>query len=577
MAAVADAQKTEMKKDEIIKILPTKTMIRSSVVLLILLIAGLQDICSQTSQIQFEDVAEKVGLDFKYTFGDYTYENILESSGSGITIFDYNGDGWMDIYMLNGTYLEGISDPPGIVFSNTPNSLYRNNQDGTFTESAREAGIDDRHWSMSAGAFDYDNDGDTDLYLLNYGPNVFYQNRGDGTFYDIADQLGLRGAPLLNGFTKWSVSVAFWDFDLDNRTDVMVGNFLAFDPSYLSPTTPDLMPHPSEYQGQPSFLYQQQPDGTFKNVTESMGLLYPQSKCMGLTVFDYQEDGDLDIFQGNDHQKNFLFRNDQDGIFHETAVAAGVAVNDKGLPTGSMHGSIGDIDGDGLIDMLVTDLRYGALYRNLGNGVYEDITERSGIGPVFNGKGEWAAVLFDFDNDGDLDIFSANGTAEELILQPQLLLENDGRGNFKDAGKSLSEYFYKKRSARAAAAVDYDNDGDLDIVVSHIDLQASASLLKNNNRTGNHWLGIGLVGKNGPWSAVGAEVIIYAGDKKIVRVNQPANSYLSYHDPRIHVGLGKAERIDQLEIRWMDGTRDRIRQVNPDRYITIVQGKGIKN
>lgn len=547
------------------------------VVLLIFLIAAFQDICSQPSQIQFVDVAEKVGLDFRYTFGDYNYENILESSGSGITIFDYNGDGWMDIYMLNGTYLEGISDPSGKVFNHTPNSLYRNNQDGTFTESAREAGIDDRHWSMSAGAFDYDNDGDTDLYLLNYGPNVFYQNRGDGTFYDIADQLGLRGEPLLNGFTKWSVSVAFWDFDLDNRTDVMVGNFLAFDPSYISPTTPDLMPHPSEYQGQPSFLYQQQPDGSFKNVTEDLGLLYPQSKCMGITVYDYQEDDDLDIFQGNDHQKNFLFRNDGDGVYHETAVAAGVAVNDKGLPTGSMHGSIGDIDGDGLIDMLVTDLRYGALYRNMGNGVYEDITERSGIGPVFNGKGEWAAVLFDFDNDGDLDIFTANGTAEELILQPQLLLENDGKGNFKDAGKSLSEYFHKKRSARGAAAIDYDNDGDLDIVVSHIDLQASASFLKNNNQTGNHWLGIRLQGKNGPLSAVGAEVTVYAGGKKIVRVNQPANSYLSYNDPRIHVGLGKAEFIDQLEIRWMDGTRDLIRQLKPDRYLTIVQGKGIKD
>ena len=544
---------------------------------LVFFMPGLHRIYSQPHGIRFEDVAKKAGLNFKYTFGDYSYENILESSGSGITILDYNGDGWMDIYMLNGTYLEGISDPEGKIFSNTPNKLYRNNQDGTFTETAREAGIDDRHWSMSAGVFDYDNDGDADIYLLNYGPNVFYENNGDGTFSDITDRLGLKGEDQLNGFTKWSVSVAFWDYDLDNRTDMMVGNFLAFDPSYQSPNNPDLMPHPSEYQGQPTFLYHQRPDGTFENVTQKMNMLYPQSKCMGLTVFDYEEDGDLDIFQGNDHQENFLFRNEGNGKFKEVGVVAGVAVNDKGLPTGSMHGSIGDLNGDGLVDLLVTDLRYGALYRNLGKGIYDDITERSGIASIFGGKGEWAAILFDYDNDGDLDIFSADGTAEELILQPQLLLENDGGGNFRDVGKDLGKYFQFKRSARGAAAVDYDNDGDMDLVVSHIDLQASASLLKNNNTSGNHWLGITLEGKDGPLSAIGAKVVAYFGQRKIVQVNQPANAYLSYNDPRIHVGLGEASHIDLLEVQWVDGTKDLIDKVIPDRYITIVQGKGIKN
>ncbi len=552
-------------------------IVRILFLLLIFTISGFYRIFAQSPGIRFVDVAKEAGLDFIYTFGDYSYENILESSGSGITIFDYNGDGWMDIYMLNGTYLEGISDPEGKVFSDTPNRLYRNNQDGTFSEVATQVGIDDRHWSMSAGAFDYDNDGDTDIYLLNFGPNIFYENKGDGTFTDIASQLGLRGNNQLNGFTKWSVSVAFWDYDLDNRADLMVGNFLAFDPSYKSPTTPDLMPHPSEYQGQPTFLYQQQSDGTFKNVTQRMGMFYPQSKCMGLTIFDYEEDGDLDVFQGNDHQENFLFRNDGNGKFKEVGVAAGVAVNDKGLPTGSMHGSIGDVDGDGLIDLLVTDLRYGALYRNMGKGLYEDITERSGVASIFAGKGEWAALLFDYDNDGDLDIFSANGTAEELILQHQVLLENDGKGNFRDVGKDLGEYFKIKRSARGAAAVDYDNDGDLDIVVSHIDLQASASLLKNNNASGNHWLGITLEGREGPWTAVGAKVIAHVGLKKIVHVNQPANTYLSYNDPRVHLGLGENGNIDLLEVQWIDGTTDRMEKVKPDRYITIVQGKGIKN
>jgi hypothetical protein len=338
-----------------------------------------------------------------------------------------------------------------------------------------------------------------------------------------------------------------------------------------------MMPHPSEYQGQPSFLFQQQPDGKFINVTEQVGMYYPQSKCMGLTVYDYEDDGDLDLFQGNDHQKNFLFRNEGNGKFSEVAVAAGVAVNDKGLPTGSMHGSIGDIDGDGKIDLLVTDLRYGALYRYDDNGLYEDITERSGIANFFGGKGQWAAIVFDFDNDGDLDIFSANGTAEELILQPQLLLENDGKGKFRDIGKELGRYFHQKRSGRAAAAVDYDNDGDLDIVVSHIDLKASASLLENKNKNENHWLGISLFGESGTLSAVGAKIVIYAEGKKFVKVNQPANNYLSYNDPRIHFGFGKSQKIDKLEIYWQDGTLDMIKNVSVDQYITIVQGKGIKD
>jgi hypothetical protein len=523
----------------------------------------------------FTDVTRQAGIQFRYNFGDYTYENILESSGSGITIFDYNNDGWMDLYMLNGTYIEGVSDPDGRTFKNTPNELYRNNGDGTFTEMAKAVGLDDRNWGMAAGAIDYDRDGDEDLYVLNYGPNVFYRNNGDGTFTDITESTGLKGPSTLNGFTKWSVGVAFWDYNRDGRIDAMVGNFLAFDPDYVSPTTPEMMPHPSEYRGQASMLYLQQEDGSFVDATEAYGLYFPDSKCMGLTLYDYDDDGDLDIFQGNDHQLNFLFRNDG-RRYVDVAIASGVAANSHGVPTGSMHGSIGDTDGDGRIDLLVTDLRYGALYQYQGNGLFKDVTEESGVAREMAGKGAWAGALFDYDNDGDLDLFAANGTAEELILQPPLLLENNGKGRFRNVGPERCGYFATKRSGRAAAMWDYDNDGDLDIIVSHIDLQATPTLLRNDGGHANQWIGLKLVGKDGPASAIGAKVKVITGHSGQVYINQWATSYLTNHDPRVHIGLGKHDSVDRIEIIWSNGNKEIHQHPAINRYLTIIEGKGIQ-
>ncbi len=523
----------------------------------------------------FQDIGRDAGLDFRYTFGDYVYENILESSGSGIAILDYNNDGNMDLYLLNGTYLEGISDPAGKEFAITTNKLYRNNGNGTFTNVSAKSGVDDNHWSMAATAIDYDGDGYTDIFLSNYGPNVFYKNNGDGTFSDIAANVGLTGPEKLNGYTKWSVGAAFGDYNSDGLLDVMVGNFLAFDPAYISTAGKGIMPHPTEYNGQASLLYQQKKDGTFIEVTKSMGFYYPDSKCMGLTLFDYDNDGDLDLFQGNDHQNNFLFRNDQTS-FEEVAVASGIAVNNDGLPTGSMHGSIGDINGDGLIDLLVTDLKYGAMYRNLGDGLFDDITIESGIAREFKGKGQWGATLFDFDNDGDLDIFTANGTAEELILQPPLLLENDGEGNFSNIGKTSGKYFNTKRSGRGAAVWDFDNDGDLDIIVSHVDLEATPALLRNDGGNVNNWIGLTLLGANGQVSAIGAKVTIVSGESKQVKINQWVTSYLSSNDPRMHFGLGKQNRVEKIEVRWPDGKVEEFGNLEVNQYLTIVEGKGIR-
>ncbi|MBN1790630.1 MAG: CRTAC1 family protein [Bacteroidales bacterium] len=529
---------------------------------------------AQNKGVLFRDVTSQAGIRFKYNFGDYSYENILESSGSGITVFDYNNDQRMDLFILNGTYIEGVSDPEGKVFRNSRNALYRNNGNGTFTDVTAAAGLDETFWSMASGAIDYDNDGDQDLYLLNYGPNIFYRNNGNGNFTDITASLGLAGPDKLNGFVKWSIGVVFWDYNRDGRLDAMVGNFLAFDPAYFTPATPDIMPHPSEYKGQASMLYEQQANGKFVDVTQKNNLFYPDSKCMGLTVFDFDDDGDLDIFQANDHQLNFMFRADK-GTYKEVGVEIGVAANNQGKGTGSMHGTIGDVDGDGLIDILVVDLEHAALYRNLGNGFFEDITESSGVSGPLAGKGAWAAALLDYDNDGDLDIFSANGTAEELILQYPILLENDGKGRFKNTGQERGSYFKTKRSGRGAAILDYDDDGDLDIIVNHVDLQATAALLRNEGGNQNHWLGLTLNGKNGPASAIGAKVTVQSGTRKQVFVNQWATGYLSNNDPRLHIGLGQQQKIDQITIHWSDGTREVYRNVPVDRYATVIQGRGI--
>jgi enediyne biosynthesis protein E4 len=529
---------------------------------------------AQKSKVIFTDVTKKAGINFKYCLGDYTYKNIIESSGGGVTVFDYNNDGFMDLYLLNGKYLEGISDPGGKVFAGSHSELYRNNGNGTFTEVSHQAGVDVNQWSMAAGAVDLDNDGYQDLYVLNYGPNIFFKNNGNGTFSDITGSLGLAGPDTLNGFIKWSIGVAFWDYNHDGRLDAMVGNFLAFDPAYISPSAPGMMPSPTEYKGQASMLYEQMPDGRFVDVTAKNNLYYPDSKCMGLTVFDYDDDGDLDIFQANDHQFNFMFRNDN-GKYREVGVAAGVAANGKGIGTGSMHGTTGDVDGDGLEDILVTDLSYGALYKNMGNGIFTDVTESSGIAGALAGKGSWGAALFDFDNDGDLDLVAANGTAEELILQYPVLLENDGSGHFTNTGMKHGGYFSTKRSGRGLAVWDFDNDGDLDIIISHVDNEATVALLRNDGGNSNNWLGLTLKGKAGPAAAIGAKVVVTTGSKKQVLVNQWATGYLSNNDQRMHIGLGKNKLIEMMEISWSDGTKETYRNISCNRYITILQGKGI--
>jgi hypothetical protein len=504
---------------------------------------------------RFEDVAAKAGIGFRYTFGDLTYDNILESSGSGVAVFDYDGDGKMDILFLNGRYLEGVSDPSGRAFANAKNALYRNNGDGTFTDVTDKAGVGGSHWAMAATIADLDGDGLEDIFLSNYGPNTFLHNNGDGTYSDFTEKAGLAGPATLNGFVKWSVGAAAFDADGDGKLELLVANFLAFDPAYRSPGSPDRMPAPAEYRGQASILYKRGPDGHWVDVTKKAGLHFPESKAMGLTVWDCDGDGRLDVFQANDHQPNFLFRNLGWGVFEDIAAAAGVAVNLDGVGTGHMHASLGDVDGDGLLDVFVTDLSYQSLYRAIGPGRFEDVTEKSGVRRLMDGAESWGGGLYDLDNDGAVDIFAANGGADTLLLKKPTLLVNDGGGHFSDASAGAGDYFQGKRSGRGVAFGDFDDDGRIDIVGSN----------------GNHWLGVALKPTRSPSEPVGALVKATAGGKAQVRVYQRAQSYLSQNDPRLHFGLGKSTKVDTLEIRWPGGAIQTMRDVPSDRYLTVTE------
>jgi hypothetical protein len=524
------------------------------------------------SGIVFNDVTNQAGITFRYTFGDFAYDNILESSGSGVAFLDYDDDGDYDLLFLNGRYLEDVSDPKGRVFRNASNALYRNNGDGTFTDATDDAGLGgDPRWSMAAGCADYDGDGFVDILVANYGPNRFFHNNGDGTFTDRTNELGLAGPEKLNGWVKWSVAVAPFDADVDGDLDILVGNFLAFDPYYLSPGSPQRMPAPAEYQGQPSSYYRRRADGGYEEVAAEVGLHFPQNKVMGLTVFDADEDGDLDIFQANDHHANYLLRNRGDGRFEEVGAIAGVALNHDGAETGSMHGSLGDVDSDGRTDILVTDLRYGSLYRNLGGGRFADIILSSGAVVGLRDMEAWGAGLYDFDNDGDVDLFSANGAAETLVAKPPTLMRNDGAGRFVRVGSGAGPYFAGTRSGRGAAFGDFDNDGDIDIAVNHVDLKARATLLRNDTANGHHWFGVRLEPTRGAPEPIGAVVRLTAGGRTQVRVYQPTQSYLSQNDPRLHFGLGRSTRVEALEIQWPGRAVQKLTDLSADQYHTVIE------
>jgi len=531
----------------------------------------------------FTDVTDAAGIRAKHSFGDFELSNIVEGTGAGAMFFDYNGDGWLDIYFPNGCWLKDVSDNRGrSLRGKLSNSLYRNNRDGTFTDVTKQAGVgDEEHYGVGCSAADFDNDGDLDLYVLNYGPNVFYRNNGDGTFTDISQQSGLANP-------NWSLSAVWFDYDNDGDLDVYVANYLQYDSGkFRSYYAAAGYPGPLSYGGQPDALYRNNGDGTFTDVTKQAGIYRPNGRAMSATAADLNNDGLVDIYVPNDAMENYFFRNKGDGTFEEEGLAMGLAFGEGGQGVSSMGPAVGDVDRDGWLDVYIPDMGYGCLLMNRKD-YFEDRTAPSGLAVVCGQYTGWGGILFDYDCDGYLDVFIANGDAHHEYPEEDVLMRNacpfdklgagseqsrtDGAGKFVDVAKISGEYFKQKYVGRGATYGDYDNDGDLDLLV--VNLNDRARLLRNDGGNRNNWLIIQAKLPGGRTDAVGARVTVTTpGAPGLIQLQDliPVRGYLSQADPRCHFGLGTAGQADVVEIRWPDKRTTRLTNVKANQILTVIQ------
>ncbi len=510
----------------------------------------------------FHDVTEEAGIQFKHSYGDYRLSNIVEGTGAGVGCFDYDGDGFLDLYFLNGAWTEGVSDTRGRELRGKLfNALYRNQGDGTFVEVTFLAGVGDPGFGFGCSAADFNADGFLDLYVLNYGENRFYRNNGDGTFTEITEETGL-GNPL------WSLSAVWFDADGDGDLDVYVANYLQYDAGkfrwYYAAAG---YPGPLSYHGQPDALYQNNGDGTFTDVTEEAGVFQPEGRAMSVTAVDLDGDGLLDIYVPNDAMENYFFRNLGGGKFREEALEWGLAFGEGGQNVSSMGPSIGDIDRDGRLDLFIPDMSYSCLLVNRGH-IFEDLTAQSNLALICGQYISWGSVLFDMDNNMYLDLFVTTGDAHFEFPDEDVLVWNDGTGRFVDVANQCGEYFHHKRVGRGAAYVDYDNDGDLDLVV--VNLNDVARLLRNDGGNRNNWLKVVPKTNGGRSDALGALVIVESGGIQQVQYMIPVVGYLSQSDNRLHFGLGKQAKADKVLIRWPDGRQAELINIPANQLIEVV-------
>jgi enediyne biosynthesis protein E4 len=548
-------RKTAMKTN------PFKSIIFSFIFCILL---SLPVVPKETSTLPtLTDITKQAGITFVHSIGDHKLTNIVESTGAGVAFFDYDGDNDLDIYLVNGSYLKEINHPRGR--SNAGklrNLLYRNNGDGSFTDVTNIAGVGDTHYGMGCLAADYDNDGDADLYVTNYGPNVLYRNNGNGTFTDITKKAGVGGK-------LFSTGVTFLDYDGDGFLDLYVGNYLLYDPNYKHYFAAESFPGPLAYQGQADTLYRNKGDGTFEDVTQKAKIFKPQGRAMGVASCDLDNNGSMDIFVANDGMENYFFSNNGNGTYTETALLSGTGFGQSGEATSAMGPEFGDFDLDGLMDILVPDMRYSCLYRNTGKGFFLEKSAQVGIAVSCGQYTSWSGNFFDFNNDGLLDIFMSNGDSHHLEPEEDLLFLNEKGKQFKDISSQTGKDFQQKFVGRGSAVGDFDNDGDLDIIV--LNLNARPRLLRNEGGNKNNWLMIRLTGKKSNRDAIGSKVRVTVGGKTQTRNRVSSSGYLSQSDYRLHFGLGKHKKADKIEITWPNGTKKTLTNIPANQILTIKQ------
>lgn len=517
----------------------------------------------------FTDVTTAAGITFVHSFGDEKFSNLVEAVGSGAAWLDYDQDGNLDVYLTTGKYNSTISkgEAPKV---KPLNRLYRNRGDGTFEDVTDKAGVGCADcYSMGVTVGDYDNDGFPDIYIANYGPNTLFRNRGDGRFEDVSERAGV-------GDPRCSAAATWLDYDRDGHIDLYVGNYIQFDAKYNLYYAPDGFPGPLAYAAESDRLYRNRGDGSFEDVTEKAGIT-AAGRAMSVAAADFDGDGFDDIYVSNDAMENFLYHNQGGKRFVEEALPAGVAYNNAGDSTAHMAVDFGDYDGDGRLDIFVSDSSISSLFHNDGDNLFTDVSVAAGVGRHSAQFVGWGSFFFDFDNDGDLDIFKVNADLSRLFGQEPQLFENLGGGKFRDDSEPLGDFFRHEWMARGAAYGDYDNDGDLDVII--VNLNSPAVLLRNDGQR-NAWITLHLKGgmrpqvdgvsKRSNRDALGAQATLTVAGRNQIAERRSSASYLSQNDERLHFGLGSADRIDRIEVRWPSGKTQILSDV-PARQLLVVE------
>jgi hypothetical protein len=530
----------------------------------------------------FQDLAAKAGLTAKTVFGGVdTKKYIIETTGTGVAIFDYDNDGWPDIFLVNGTTLEGLPADKA-----PTNHLYRNNHDGTFTDVTVKAGLSATGWGQGVCVGDYDNDGWEDLYVTYYGRNRLYHNQ-KGTFTEVGEKAGVAGSG-----KAWGSGCVFVDYDRDGKLDLMVANYVDFDVT-TAPAPGErasciwkgapVMCGPRGLPGQANILYHNRGEGTFEDVTKKAHIDKTDGHySLSISTLDFDNDGWPDIYVACDSTPSILYRNNHDGTFTDVAVTAGAAFNEDGREQAGMGSTIGDFDGDGRLDIFKTNFSddTSTLYRNNGDGTFTDATFSAGLGLYTKYLG-WGTMFFDFDNDGWPDLILANGhvypEADKYKLgsdyqEPRILYHNNGNGTFTDISASAGAGITTAASSRGLAVGDLWNDGKLSVVVTN--MNAAPSLLVNQVRSANHWIAFKTVGTKSNRDGIGAKLTLKVGKRVLVDEVRSGSSYNSNSDMRVHFGLGADTKMDWVEVRWLSGLTERFDGLAVDKVHTLTEGSG---